>query len=80
MVSANLQLSPGRYYSMDRDKRWERVEKAYRAMIYGEGPEIYRSDSVDSKDSYEKEIYDEFIVPAVITKEDGTPVATDTGS
>ena len=28
----------GRYYSMDRDKRWERVEKCYRAMVYGEGP------------------------------------------
>ena len=28
----------GRYYSMDRDKRWERVEKSYRAMVYGEGP------------------------------------------
>ena len=28
----------GRYYSMDRDKRWERVEKSYRAMSYGEGP------------------------------------------
>ena len=28
----------GRYYSMDRDKRWDRVEKSYRAMVYGEGP------------------------------------------
>ena len=28
----------GRYYSMDRDKRWERVEKSYRSMVYGEGP------------------------------------------
>ena len=28
----------GRYYSMDRDKRWDRVEKCYRAMVYGEGP------------------------------------------
>ncbi len=65
----------GRYYAMDRDKRWERVEKAYRAITYGEG-EKYTDPIQVIRDSYEKEIYDEFIVPAVITKEDGTPVAT----
>ena len=37
----------GRFYSMDRDKRWDRVEKAYRAMAYGEGPSIYRSTEND---------------------------------
>ena len=64
----------GRYYSMDRDKRWDRVEKAYRAMAYGEGPSyqnIY--DVVD--DSYENGIYDEFVIPSVITRENGEPVA-----
>ena len=38
MVLVNLQRFHGRYYAMDRDKRWERVEKSYRAMVYGEGP------------------------------------------
>ncbi|NRD76478.1 2,3-bisphosphoglycerate-independent phosphoglycerate mutase [Bacillus sp. BRMEA1] len=65
----------GRYYSMDRDKRWDRVEKAYRAMVYGEGPTY--ADPLDLvKDSYEHGIYDEFVLPSVIVKEDGQPVAT----
>ncbi|MEH6940938.1 2,3-bisphosphoglycerate-independent phosphoglycerate mutase [Bacillus sp. JJ722] len=65
----------GRYYSMDRDKRWERVEKSYRSMVYAEGP-TYTSamDCVD--DNYKNEIYDEFVLPSVITNEDGSPVAT----
>lgn len=65
----------GRYYSMDRDKRWERVEKAYRAMVYGDGPS-YTSPEECVKDSYENGVYDEFVLPSVITKEDGSPVAT----
>lgn len=65
----------GRYYSMDRDRRWERVEKCYRAMVYGEGPS-YTNPLDVIKDSYEHEIYDEFVLPSVITKENGEPVAT----
>ncbi|QPC47444.1 2,3-bisphosphoglycerate-independent phosphoglycerate mutase [Mangrovibacillus cuniculi] len=65
----------GRYYSMDRDKRWERVEKSYRSMVYGEGPS-YTSAMDVVTDSYANEIYDEFVLPSVITKENGEPVAT----
>ncbi|MCA1055410.1 2,3-bisphosphoglycerate-independent phosphoglycerate mutase [Rossellomorea aquimaris] len=65
----------GRYYSMDRDKRWERVEKSYRAMVYGEGPS-YQDPIELVNDSYENGIYDEFVIPSVITKENGEPVAT----
>jgi 2,3-bisphosphoglycerate-independent phosphoglycerate mutase len=65
----------GRYYSMDRDKRWERVEKAYRAMVYGEGP-TYKDAYECIEDSYKNGIFDEFVLPSVITKEDGQPVAT----
>ncbi|KHF30046.1 2,3-bisphosphoglycerate-independent phosphoglycerate mutase [Anoxybacillus sp. BCO1] len=65
----------GRYYSMDRDKRWERVEKAYRAMVYGEGPS-YRDPLACIDDSYANGIYDEFVLPSVIVREDGSPVAT----
>lgn len=65
----------GRYYSMDRDKRWDRVEKSYRSMVYGEGP-AYTSAGDVVKDSYSNGIYDEFVLPSVITNEDGTPVAT----
>ncbi|WP_042462890.1 2,3-bisphosphoglycerate-independent phosphoglycerate mutase [Neobacillus dielmonensis] len=65
----------GRYYSMDRDKRWERVEKSYRAMVYGEGP-TYTDPLQLVEDSYSHGIFDEFVIPSVITKEDGQPVAT----
>ena len=65
----------GRYYSMDRDKRWDRVEKCYRAMVYGEGP-TYTNPIQLIDDSYEHGIYDEFVIPSVLTKEIGEPVAT----
>ncbi|UII55547.1 2,3-bisphosphoglycerate-independent phosphoglycerate mutase [Cytobacillus spongiae] len=65
----------GRYYSMDRDKRWERVEKSYRAMVYGDGP-TYSSPLELVEDSYTNGIFDEFVIPSVMTKEDGSPVAT----
>lgn len=65
----------GRYYSMDRDKRWERVEKSYRSMVYGEGPSY--SNAIDLvEDNYQHGIFDEFVIPSVITKENGEPVAT----
>lgn len=73
-VGAIATLS-GRYYSMDRDKRWDRVEKSYRTMVYGEGPD-YKDPLEAVNDSYDNDIHDEFILPSVITKEDGDPVAT----
>ncbi|HLU22744.1 2,3-bisphosphoglycerate-independent phosphoglycerate mutase [Lederbergia graminis] len=65
----------GRFYSMDRDKRWDRVEKAYRAMAYGEGP-VYSDPLEMIKDSYDHGIFDEFAIPSVMTDADGKPVAT----
>lgn len=65
----------GRYYAMDRDKRWERTEKSYRAMVYAEGPTF--TDPVEAvRESYERSVYDEFVMPTVITNEDGSPMAT----
>jgi len=62
----------GRYYAMDRDKRWERTEKSYRSMVYGEGPQY--TDALQAvKESYEKSVMDEFVMPTVIV-EDGKPV------
>jgi len=63
----------GRYYSMDRDKRWDRVEKSYRAMVYGEGPQ-YTDPIKAIVESYEKSVFDEFVVPTVIVDEQGKPV------
>jgi len=55
----------GRYYSMDRDKRWERIQKAYEAMVMGEG--IRKYSAVEAvKQSYEHNRTDEFMLPAVI--------------
>ncbi len=66
----------GRYYAMDRDKRWERVQKAYDAMVLGEG--IRKTSADDAvKGSYEHQRTDEFVLPAVITDpRTGLPVAT----
>ena len=62
----------GRYYAMDRDKRWDRVARAYAAMVRGEGLRA-RSGVEGVRTSYEKKITDEFIEPTVIVKPDGTP-------
>ncbi|HEX7713269.1 MAG TPA: 2,3-bisphosphoglycerate-independent phosphoglycerate mutase [Bacillota bacterium] len=64
----------GRYYAMDRDKRWDRVEKAYRAMVAGEGEEADSALQAVSN-SYAREITDEFVLPTVITH-GGKPMAT----
>lgn len=55
----------GRYYAMDRDNRWERVEKAYSALVYGEGVEA--DCPVEAiQNSYDNEVTDEFVVPIVV--------------
>ena len=64
----------GRFYAMDRDKRWQRVQKAYDAMVNGVGDKS-TSAIAAIENSYQKEIFDEFIVPTVITNGE-EPVAT----
>ncbi len=65
----------GRYYAMDRDFAWDRVEKAYAAFVYGEG--VQNSDPVKAmEESYAKDVTDEFIVPTVVNPE-GTIKAGD---
>lgn len=62
----------GRYYAMDRDNRWDRVELAYNAIVNAQGETA--ADAVTAMaDSYAKEVYDEFVLPTIITK-DGQPV------
>ena len=64
----------GRFYAMDRDKRWERVEKCYNALVNGEG--IKAGDSIKAiEDSYQKEVFDEFIEPTVIVNSNDEPIA-----
>lgn len=68
----------GRFYAMDRDKRWERVAKAYNAMVKGVGSSQCAVGGVLTavQQSYEAGVTDEFIEPIVVIKEDGSPVAT----
>ena len=64
----------GRYYAMDRDNRWDRVEAAYNAVAKGEGKRVANAVEAVAA-SYAEEVTDEFVVPTVVEK-DGKPVAT----
>lgn len=65
----------GRYYAMDRDKRWERVKQAYDLLVHGVGE--HSTDAVASiKENYTKNITDEFIPPTVMVDEHNEPLAT----
>jgi 2,3-bisphosphoglycerate-independent phosphoglycerate mutase len=65
----------GRYWAMDRDNRWDRVESAYRAMAYGEGEAV--RDPVEAvAAAYELGETDEFVKPRVVVGSDGKPVGT----
>ena len=64
----------GRFYSMDRDKRWNRIQKSYDAMVNGIG-EKSASAITAIENSYQKEIFDEFVEPTVIVNGE-TPIAT----
>jgi 2,3-bisphosphoglycerate-independent phosphoglycerate mutase len=63
--SAKVASVCGRYFAMDRDKRWERVEKAYNAIVEAEGPRFADAPAVIA-DAYANKKFDEFIVPAVV--------------
>ncbi|MFZ3211251.1 MAG: 2,3-bisphosphoglycerate-independent phosphoglycerate mutase [Terriglobales bacterium] len=66
----------GRYYAMDRDRRWERIEKAFAAMVEGKGEGGTYVDPVQGvKDSYNKGVTDEFILPFVCVDNRGEPLA-----
>src|SRR5580765_6947614 len=68
----------GRYYAMDRDNRWERVELAYRALVHGEAETRTDDPVVALQRSYEADVTDEFVKPIVVTKGTG-PAATPVG-
>jgi 2,3-bisphosphoglycerate-independent phosphoglycerate mutase len=66
----------GRYFGMDRDKRWERVEKAWKAMVDGVGEHTATSGMQALADAYARGETDEFVKATVIVDEKGKPVAT----
>lgn len=65
----------GRYYAMDRDKRWERTKRAYDLLVHGEGER--NTDPLNAiKRSYERSLTDEFMEPVVITDDNSQPIGT----
>ncbi|MBU2927502.1 2,3-bisphosphoglycerate-independent phosphoglycerate mutase [Winogradskyella psychrotolerans] len=74
-TSGKLASVTGRYYAMDRDKRWERVKIVYDALVNGEGEKT--QNAVQSiQDNYDKDVTDEFIKPLIVTDNDNQPVTT----
>jgi 2,3-bisphosphoglycerate-independent phosphoglycerate mutase len=74
-TTGSLATVTGRYYAMDRDKRWERVKLAYDALVHGQG--THTTDVLKSiQQSYEEGITDEFIKPLVILDQNGNPKGT----
>ncbi|MDR3271134.1 MAG: 2,3-bisphosphoglycerate-independent phosphoglycerate mutase [Peptococcaceae bacterium] len=65
----------GRYYAMDRDQRWERLELGYRALVYGAGEQAAGSLAVVDQ-AYARQVTDEFVLPTVIVDEAGQPVGS----
>ena len=64
----------GRYYAMDRDNNWDRVQKAYDSLVKGEG--VKATSAVQAmEDSYAQDVTDEFVLPTVITDENGAPLS-----
>jgi 2,3-bisphosphoglycerate-independent phosphoglycerate mutase len=75
--NTNVQLASivGRYYAMDRDRRWERIKLAYDLLVHGLG--IPSTNAVDSiQESYSQDVTDEFIKPIVMTTDGTNPIAT----
>lgn len=74
-TAGELATITGRYYAMDRDKRWERIKIAYDALVHGIGERSTNAqDSIEK--NYKNTITDEFIKPIIMVDEDGNPIAT----
>lgn len=73
---SNVQLASviGRYYAMDRDHRWERIQLAYDLLVKGKGEKVTEFSS-KIKDSYQEDVTDEFLKPIVRVDEIGSPIA-----
>ena len=75
--SGQIATVNGRYYAMDRDRRWERISKAYNAMVLADAEGGKYIDPVQGvKECYNNGVTDEFVVPFVCTDKSGQPLAT----
>ncbi|HLS20826.1 MAG TPA: 2,3-bisphosphoglycerate-independent phosphoglycerate mutase [Bacillota bacterium] len=73
--TGQLATISGRFYAMDRDRRWKRVKKAYDALVYGNG-EKFNEPLEALEASYEKKTYDEFVIPSVLTDTAGHAIGS----
>ncbi|WP_298902310.1 2,3-bisphosphoglycerate-independent phosphoglycerate mutase [uncultured Psychroserpens sp.] len=73
-TNTKLATVTGRYYAMDRDKRWERIKLAYDALVNGLGEHSHSATDV-IENSYNKDVTDEFIKPIVMVDKDNLPIA-----
>lgn len=73
-ANATLATVTGRYYAMDRDKRWERVQLAYNALVHGKGT-LTTNITQSIQDSYDADVTDEFIKPIILADNHNEPVA-----
>lgn len=74
-TGCKLATVTGRFYAMDRDKRWERVKASYDAMVHGTG--LHTKDALAAvQQSYNENVTDEFIKPIIVCNDDNSPVAT----
>ena len=74
-TNAKLASITGRYYAMDRDKRWERIKLAYDALVYGKG-EHSKNATASIQRSYKNDVTDEFIKPIVMVNNSNEPLVT----
>ena len=74
-TNTKLASVTGRYYAMDRDKRWERVQLAYHALVNGEGTKTTNA-AQSIQENYDADITDEFIKPLIVSDANNQPVAT----
>jgi len=78
LTYARISTVTGRYYAMDRDNRWDRVEKAYRAMVQGDG--LMADSGVDAvREAYDRGESDEFILPTIVDPGNKSPGSIDDG-
>ena len=66
----------GRYYAMDRDSRWDRIEKAYRVIVEGRGDQAFRDPILGLQDAYRSGVSDEFVIPFAVVDSVGRPIGS----
>lgn len=75
-VKAEIASISGRFYAMDRNNNWDRIEKAYRAIVLGESEKKFHDPVKAIEESYKNEVFDEEFIPTVITDRKDNPLAT----